>query len=62
MNRAERTWIATFRDGPLRGRAHDRVFALGSIFEEMVFARMSDSDPKGWVREPDSQSTGGTVR
>jgi hypothetical protein len=44
---ARRTWIASFRDGPLRGRANDRPYQ-GAIFEEMVFAR-TDVEWSDWV-------------
>lgn len=40
-------WIATFRDGPLADHGHDRVFAVGPIWEEMILVRLPG--PQGWA-------------
>jgi hypothetical protein len=39
-------WIATFRDGPLADHDHDRVFAVGPIWEEMVLVELPGL--QGW--------------
>lgn len=33
-------WIATFADGPLAGAHHDRMFAVGPIWEEIVLVEL----------------------
>lgn len=42
-------WIATFRDGPLADQDHDRVFAVGPIWEEIVLMQPRSSDLDYWV-------------
>ena len=42
-------WIATFRDGPLAGQDHDRIFAVGPIWEEIVLMKPRSRDLDYWV-------------
>jgi hypothetical protein len=42
-------WIATFRDGPLADQEHDRVFAVGPIWEQIVLMQPKSSDLDYWV-------------
>lgn len=39
-------WIATFRNGPLAGNEHDRIFAVGDPWQEIRLAPMPA--PHGW--------------